>query len=214
MRGLFITFEGPDGSGKSTQARLLLARLRRARVPALLTREPGGSKAADALRAVLLDPGLGRLCPETELLLFAASRAQHVKDTILPALRSGKVVLCDRFADSTVAYQAFGRGFERAWVDQLNAFAAGGLTPDLTLLFDLSEAEGLRRAAASKGGRDRMEKAGAAFHRRVRQGFLALAKAETRRVRRLAVQGLGPDAVFERVLAELRPLLKRRGHAV
>jgi dTMP kinase len=213
-RGCFITLEGPDGSGKSTQARLLEERLKRLKVPVLRTREPGGSKAADVLRDLLLSPATPALHPGTELFLFLAARHQHVLDTILPALKSGKVVLCDRFGDSTQAYQAGGRGLDAGVVHELNHLATLGADPDLTLLFDLPEAEGLKRSRKAKGGHDRMEQAGLAFHRKVRKAFLEIAKAEPKRVKVLPVAKQTPERVLEMAWAPVSALLKRRGHAV
>lgn len=214
MRGLFISLEGPDGSGKSTQARLLAECLRNLRFPVVATREPGGSKAADAIRQVLLDPALKALSDRAELLLFAASRHQHLQDTILPALRKGKVVLCDRYVDSTVAYQVAGRGFAPEQVAWLNRFSSQSLMPDLTLLFDLPEAEGLKRAAKAKRGKDRMESQGLAFHRRVRQGYLKLAKRQSRRIKVIKVSGLSPDEVLTQCLDALGPVLQGRGRVI
>jgi dTMP kinase len=214
LRGLFISLEGPDGSGKSTQARLLCECLRNLRVPVLVTREPGGSKAADAIRGVLLDPSLGGLSDRAELLLFAASRHQHLQDTILPALRKGKVVICDRYVDSTTAYQAHGRRFASAQVAWINRFSSQNLLPDITLLFDLPEAEGLKRAARAKHGSDRMEAQGPAFHRRVRQGYLQLARRQPRRIKLIKVAGLTPDEVLTQSLAALGPFLQGHGHVI
>lgn len=211
MGGLFITFEGPDGSGKSTQISLLHRFFQNERLPVLLTREPGGSPQAERVRRLLLDPKSRGLNPVSELLLFQASRSQHVFDTVLPALKAGRCVLCDRFTDSTSAYQAWGRGMDPGLVDRLNRLASYGLKPDLTLLFDLPAEEGLRRAGKRAGarGRDRMELAGLAFQRRVRRGFLALAKAEPKRVRLIRVKGRGPEAVHADVLRRVGPLLKK-----
>jgi dTMP kinase len=205
-RGLFVTLEGPDGSGKSTQRRLLAAALRKSGRKVLETREPGGSPLAERIRDLVLDPRFKGFKPGTELLLFEAARFQHVEDTIRPALAKGWVVLCDRFTDSTLAYQGAGRSLPLASVRWLNAFATQGLKPDLTLVYDLGVAEGLRRAKRFKGGSDRMERVKGAFHRAVRAAFLRLAKAEPRRVKLIKVAGLGPEAV---AAAGLQHLLKR-----
>ncbi len=207
-KGLFVTLEGPDGSGKSTQARLLLSRLRRAGRPAVLTREPGGSPLAEKIRALLLDPDHQGLWSGAELLLFEAARFQHVHDTVLPALAGGTVVICDRYIDSTTAYQAAGRGLRAGDVAWLNRFGSAGLRPDLTLLFDISVAEGLRRASRAKGGRDRMERTQQAFRERVRRSFLALARREPRRIKRLVVGGRSPEDVADEAWALLVPRLK------
>jgi dTMP kinase len=182
--GIFISLEGPDGAGKSTQARMLAAKLRQKGRRVTLTKEPGGSKGSLPIRALVLD-AKGRLSPEAELLLFLADRAQHVGDTLLPALKAGHVVLCDRYSDSTFAYQGGGRGFGRAILKALNHFASGGLKPDLTLLFDLDAPRGLKRA--TRNSKDRMEAAGLKFHKRVRLEFIKLARREPRRVKLITV---------------------------
>jgi dTMP kinase len=186
-RGFFITFEGPEGSGKSTHIRLLADYLRTKGRQILMTREPGGSHLAIHFRKILLEQGEG-LTPMAELFLYEADRAQHVRDVIAPALRRGQIVLCDRFIDSTVAYQGFGRGLPRAAVASMNRLATDGLMPDLTILLDVPVERGLRLAHAKKKGHDRLEKAGLPFHRRVRRGFLSLAKREPRRFRLIAQQ--------------------------
>lgn len=207
-KGLFITLEGPDGAGKSTQRRLLAAALRKAGRKVVETREPGGSPLAEVIRALVLDPKHRGLSDRAELLLFEAARAQHVADTIVPALKKGAVVLCDRFTDSTLAYQGAGRALRRADVEWLNRFATAGLTPDLTLVFDLGASEGLRRAKKLKGRADRMEQADLAFHRRVRAAFLALARSASRRVKRIDVTGKSPEAVAAEGLALIKKRLR------
>lgn len=200
-KGLFVTLEGPDGSGKSTQRRLLAAALRKSGHKVVETREPGGSPLAEAIRAMVLDPKHHGFTDATELLLFEAARAQHVADTITPALAKGAVVLCDRFIDSTSAYQGAGRALKPAVVSWLNHFASGGLKPGLTLVYDLKETEGLRRARRLKGHADRMERADLGFHRRVRSAFRSLAKREPKRVKLIKVDGQSPEAVAEQGLA-------------
>lgn len=175
---MFITFEGTEGSGKSTQLGLLAKVLREHRIPHLVTREPGGSRLSTQLRHWILNKLDYNLMPETELFLFLADRAQHVKEVVEPALAEGKVVLCDRYTDSTLAYQGGGRGFELGRLSLLNETASGGLKPDLTLLFDLPVEVGLRRAMGRGKGKDRMEREALAFHRRVRKVFLELARKE------------------------------------
>jgi dTMP kinase len=208
--GLFVTLEGPDGSGKSTQAGLLAAALRKLGQAVVQTRQPGGSALAAPIRAVLLDPAMRGLDPAAELLLFAADRRQHVADTILPALAQGKVVLCDRYTDSTRAYQGAGRALKAADVAWLNRFASHGLAPKLTLLYDIPVGEGLNRAKRHKGGLDRMEQSSRNYFERVRRGFLAIAKAEPRRVKRLAVAGRSPEAIAAEGLQHLLKALKQR----
>lgn len=207
-KGLFITLEGPDGSGKSTQARLLAERLRSLGHGVVLTREPGGSPLAEKVRALLLDPSNQGLRGRAELLLFEAARNQHTLDTIEPALKAGKVVLSDRYHDSSTAYQAAGRGVglsETAW---LNRFATEGRRPHLTLVFDLDPAEGARRARQAKGGKDRMELTEGRFQARVRAAFLALARREPRRVKVLKVAGRTQAQVAEAAWALVAPRLR------
>jgi dTMP kinase len=188
----------------------LAAKLRRAGYRCVLTREPGGSPLAEKIRGLLLDPAHGKLRDGAELLLFEAARFQHVKDTVLPALASGAVVLCDRFVDSTTAYQVNGRGLKAADVAWLNRFGSAGLKPDLTFFFDIPVAEGLRRARKAKGGRDRMERTERAFRERVCQGFLGLARREPRRIKRLAVMDQTPAQVAEQAWVLLAAKLKAR----
>ena len=183
-RGKFITFEGPEGSGKSTQIRLLAERLHRSGIQTLLTREPGGTTTGEAIRRLLQhDCSDAEMAHRTEVLLFCASRAQIVEQVIRPALGQGTWVLCDRFTDSTLAYQGYGRGFAVAELHALNAFATGGLTPDLTLLLDIPVEESLRRIHARTAEIDRIERAEQAFHERLRAGYLELAAAEPERFR-------------------------------
>ncbi|WP_104989890.1 dTMP kinase [Deinococcus sp. NW-56] len=176
MTPLFLTFEGPEGAGKSTQLRRLAVRLAAAGVAHTVTREPGGTGLGTRVREVLLDPTLD-MDPLPEFLLYSASRAQLVREVLRPALSRGEVVLCDRYADSSLAYQGAGRGLDPAFLRPLTAEVTGGLTPDLTVLLDLDPALGLRRAA-QRGQPDRLEQADLAFHERVRQGFLDLAAGE------------------------------------
>jgi dTMP kinase len=184
----FITFEGGDGSGKTTQIRMVESYLRDRNRACVLTREPGGTVLGKMLRKVLLETNDQEIASSTELFLYLADRAQHVKEIILPALGSSKIVLCDRFSDSTLAYQGFGRGLDLDWLGRLNDTATQGLRPDLSLLFDCPVDVGLARAAR-RGVRetspqeDRFEREQLEFHERVRQGFLELARAEPKRFR-------------------------------
>lgn len=178
--GYFITFEGVEGCGKTTQIKKLSELLSARGIHTHLTREPGGCPIADKIRAILLDAENRALAPLSELMLYAAARAQHVSEVIIPALSSGKVVLCDRFCDATTAYQSFGRGIDRGVIDTLNSHACQGVSPDLTVLFDCDPAIGLdrarRRIEASSGPREeRFELEALAFHQRVRAGYLQLA---------------------------------------
>ncbi|MDO8963751.1 MAG: dTMP kinase [Coriobacteriia bacterium] len=185
VRGLFVTVEGGEGVGKSTQARALAERFRHAGRDVLETREPGGTPVGDRIRSLLLDPD-AEMAPRTELFLYEASRAELTATVIAPALDRGTVVVCDRFYDSTTAYQAFGRGLDRAEVEALNLSATGGLRPDVTVLLTADPSGGsldveatLRRA--THGGADRMERESLDFHRRVHEGFLTIAGAEPER---------------------------------
>ncbi|MFH1208721.1 MAG: dTMP kinase [Candidatus Omnitrophota bacterium] len=177
-KGYFITFEGAEGSGKSTQIRKAVAFLKRKGRSVVMLREPGGTRISEAIRAVLLDKDLKEMDPVTELFLYLAARAQIVHEKIVPALRKGKVVICDRFEDSTRAYQGFGRGLSLATIEEASRLVRGTLKPDLTFVLDIDIARGLER-----GGRhDRIEREALSFHRRVRRGFLTLAKKEPRRI--------------------------------
>ncbi|MBM4142235.1 MAG: dTMP kinase [Lentisphaerae bacterium] len=214
MRGLFITFEGPEGSGKTTQARRLAERLRAAGCEVVATREPGGTRTGEAIRAILQhDAAAEALYPEAEALLFAASRAQLVNAVILPALRRGACVVSDRFADSTVAYQGYGRGFDVRHMLEINAFAVGEAVPDLTFLLDVPVREGAervrRRNAALGGGRDRFEQESEAFHERVREGYLALAARDPRRFR-VVDTGREEDRAAGEIWEQARALVAAR----
>ncbi|NPA30465.1 MAG: dTMP kinase [Chloroflexi bacterium] len=177
--GLFLTFEGPEGSGKTSQMRALAEFLRGQGYPVLTTREPGGTSIGLHIRDLLLDPRFGDMTPRAEVLLFLADRAQHVDQVIRPALERGDIVLCDRYADSTLAYQGYGhRHFDLEQLRALIEFATGGLWPDRTFLLDIAPEEGLARNGAQ---RDRLEGHALDFHRRVRQGYLEMAAAEPER---------------------------------
>jgi dTMP kinase len=184
--GFFITFEGIEGCGKTTQVRHLTAYLEGKHLPFLLTREPGGTAIGDRIRQILLSSENSRMEPVTEFFLYVAARAQHVAQSVLPALRDGKTVLCDRFADATLAYQGNGRGLNLAWLEEIHERFLKGLKPDLTFLLDLPVEEGLRRAWKRMENQavkeDRFEKEALAFHRRVREGYLLLARKEPKRI--------------------------------
>ena len=177
MKGLFITLEGPEGAGKSTQLPRLCTWLEGQGRPVVATRNPGGTAIGRQIRQVLLDPANKAMVPMAELMLYAADRAQHVEEVVRPALASGAVVLCDRFGDSTLAYQGYGRGLDLTLLRALNEMASGGLRPDLTLLLDLPSEVGLARVAASRAI-DRLEDEAIAFHHRLREGYRALAAEE------------------------------------
>src|SRR5262245_51688439 len=181
--GLLVTFEGVEGSGKSTHLRLLAAALRAEGHDILETREPGGTALGQALRDLLLRPAATPPDPLTELLMYCADRAQHAAEVIRPALAAGRIVLCDRFSDSTIAYQGYARGLDLDTVRTLDARARNGLAPDLTFLLDCPAAAGLARALARSGAPDRFEQETLAFHEAVRRGFHALAAAAPARYR-------------------------------
>lgn len=212
MVAAFISFEGIDGCGKSTQLRLLASKLRLGHRDVVTTREPGGTPLGQRLRAALLEAD-GQVDPLAELLLYAADRAQHVRTLIRPALDSDHIVLSDRYADATVAYQGAGRGFEPALVREIVELATGGLRPDLTLLFDLPVATARERAGHRlRQGRpgDRLESEGAEFHTRVREAYLRIAEAEPERV--CVVDSARPiEETHTRVLEIVLPFLESRG---
>ena len=182
--GYFITLEGVDGCGKSTQAQLLADFLVKAGHQIVLTREPGGTALAEEIRRVILTPSLEELEPLAEILLYAAARAQHVNRVVRPALSAGQIVICERFIDSSLAYQGYGLGWDLKVIREVNRLAAENLEPSLTLLLDLETTESLKRLHGRTGnngkGKDRIEQRGVEFQERVRQGFLALARNESR----------------------------------
>ena len=178
MRGRFITLEGPDGAGKSTQAKLLVAAIKKANVRAVLTREPGGTRIGEDIRSVLLGPDSYAMLASTEALLMSAARAQHVGEVVEPALARGEWVVSDRYVDSTLAYQGGGRGLSIDALRQVQEFATGNLQPDLTFLLDLPVEIGLNRRLARAGETNRLDEESFAFHTAVRERFLALATDE------------------------------------
>ncbi len=180
--GSFVTLEGPEGAGKTTQAKNLSKQLDTLGIPHLITRDPGGTPLGRQIRRILLNPE-NPVNPVTELLLYQADRAQHVSEVILPALQAGTLVICDRYTDSTIAYQGWGRGLDLKLIDELNAISTQGLRPELTILFDLESSDGLARL--HPGGHDRLEREALEFHLKVRQGYLNLAKEEPKRWRTL-----------------------------
>lgn len=208
-RGFFITFEGPEGSGKTTQAHLLYQHLLSLGYPVILTREPGGTPIGERIRAILHDPACSDMLPTTEILLYSASRAQIVGQVIRPALDEGKIVICDRYADSTMAYQGYGHGLDLEALRLITAFATGGLSPDLTFYLDLEVEEGLRRKrkAFERGESEwtRMDQKELAFHRRVRQGYLELASLEPSRW--IILDALEP---VETIQARIRSIVEER----
>jgi dTMP kinase len=212
--GFFVSVEGIDGCGKTTQIHLLVERLAALGIPTLLAQEPGGTAVGRLIRSVLLDSRNRGIQPMTELLLFFASRAQNLAEVICPALNAGQVVICDRFTDASVAYQGYGRGLGSAVVQQLGEVACDNLQPDLTLWLDIEPAAALarvrKRNAKQDTSGDRMEAEALEFFLRVRDGYARIQAEEPQRVRRIAAHGSVSD-VFERVLETVLPALRERG---
>jgi dTMP kinase len=201
-RGRFITIEGGEGAGKSTQAALLVAALAKAGIAALRTREPGGAPGAEEIRALLVEGEPGRWDSVSEALLMVAARRSHLTHTILPALERGEWVVCDRFADSTAAYQGYGGGVPLADLAELHRLIADNLMPDLTFILDVPVAKGLARASGRSGSETRFERMDEAFHERLRQGFLEIARAAPERC--VVIDAAAPaDVVHRAMLAAL-----------
>ena len=205
-KGIFISLEGPDGAGKSSVLEALIPILEAKGQAFVTTREPGGVAVAEEIRDVVLDPKHTEIDEKTELLLYIASRRQHLVERILPALDRGEMVLVDRFIDSSVAYQGFGRGLKVADIDWLNDFATDGLKPDLTLYFDIEAEEGLARIAKSKErGADRLDRESVEWHQRVREGYLSILEKEPNRVRKIDA-----SQPLEKVVADTLAVLAER----
>lgn len=203
-RGYFITLEGPDGAGKTTQLERLAQKAAEMRIPAIQTREPGGTPVGDAVREILLDPAYGEMVPLTEVFLYAAARAQLVHQMIEPALNGGKLVLCDRFIDSTLAYQAYGGQMEFDFVLQTNLKAIKGRLPDRTFVIDVAPEQGFARRSPELA--DRVEQKALSFHHDVRRGFLDIAKRYPERV--VIIDGTMPeDQVFAAIWSYAYPPL-------
>lgn len=205
-RGVFVTFEGGDGVGKSTHIRYVANELRLAGREVVCLREPGGTGIGESLRAMVLDPDNDEISSEAELLMYEAARAQLVREVIRPALERGAVVLCDRFSDSTIAYQAYGRGLPLDFVRRANAFATGGIVPDRTILLVLGNTRKSLARATGAGTGDRMEQAGEVFHSRVNRAFLKLAKRDPKRIR-IVRSSSSRKATAAAVAAELADIL-------
>ncbi len=206
-RGYFITLEGCEGSGKSTQSEMLKKYLAEIGVNAVFTREPGGTPIAEKIRSIILDGNNGAMTDETEALLYAAARAQIVKEKILPLLCDGKVVVCDRYIDSSFAYQAYARGLSYDFIAEINSVAMKTCMPDLTIFFDITPEAAFRR----KGGADaddRIEQSGIAFHNAVYRGYKSLAKKFPERIVEIDSEG-DIDEIFSRVKIEIDKLLRR-----
>ena len=205
VRGKFITFEGCDGCGKSTQLRLLSKYLTENSIPHIFTREPGGGKISEAIREILLNGKNMEMTDECEALLYAASRVQHLSDRVEPALSEGKLVICDRYVDSSLAYQAYARGLGLDFVSKINAFALKNYRPDVTIFIDLTPEDAFKRKHGADEN-DRLEKAGMEFHKRVYDGYKAVAAAEPDRV--MCVDGMQtPDEIF----ADVVKILQNKG---
>ena len=200
MRGKFITFEGIEGSGKSSQVKLLIQYLDQHQLPYVQTREPGGTPIAEAIRNILLDPACSEMLPETELLLYNASRAQHTGELILPALLEGKIVICDRYYDSTYAYQGAARDLDMKIIDTLTAYATFNTVPDITFLLDVPVEVGLSRIV--NRSLDRLEQEAFSFHQKVREQFLFIAKKQPARY--LVLDGTNaPEDIHQDILRAL-----------
>lgn len=208
MKGLFITLEGPDGSGKTTQIAKVADYLKEKNVDFIQTREPGGTRISDKIRALILDPEHVEMHDLTEVLLYAASRAQHVHEKILPALEAGKVVLCDRFVDASLAYQGFGLGVGEEPVLQVNNIATSGLVPDRSYFVDVSPEVGRERMKSRYGTEslDRIEQKDLTYHERVREGFEHIFSKQTDRIVRINGEQ-HPDEVFKEIAKDLDQLL-------
>ena len=201
-KGKFITFEGCDGCGKSTQLKMLSEYLTKEDIPHIFTREPGGGKISEAIREILLNGKNMEMTDACEALLYAAARVQHLSDRVQPALEEGKLVICDRYVDSSLAYQAYARGLGVEFIEQINGYALKHYTPDVTIFIDLTPEEAfLRKHGADEN--DRLEKAGLEFHKRVYEGFKALAEANPDRF--VCINGeQTPDEIFAQVLSALK----------
>ncbi|MBE5744999.1 MAG: dTMP kinase [Clostridiales bacterium] len=202
MKGKFITFEGCDGCGKSTQLKMLSEYLTKANIPHVFTREPGGGKISEAIREILLNGKNAEMTDECEALLYAAARAQHLHDKVAPALAEGKLVICDRYVDSSLAYQAYARGLGEEFIRKINAFALEKYLPDATVFIDLTPRDAFQRKHGADEN-DRLEQAGMAFHERVYEGFSRLASSEKERFIRVDGKQT-PDEIFAQVLAALK----------
>jgi len=211
--GVFITLEGIDFSGKSTQADYILARLKDGGLDVLFLREPGGTELSERVRSILLSRKEIDICPKSELFLFLAARAQIVEEVIIPAINAGRIVLCDRFYDSTYAYQGFARGLGLESVEPLNVMATSGLKPDLTILYDLPVSEARKRGAGFLSDHDRLENERVEFHERVRDGYHRLARREPERIKLVDASGQ-PQDVWKLTWEILGPFLENRGFAV
>ena len=202
MKGKFITFEGCDGCGKSTQLKLLSEYLTKNNIPHVFTREPGGGKISEQIREILLNGKNAEMTDECEALLYAAARVQHLNDKVAPALAEGKLVICDRYVDSSLAYQAYARGLGEDFIRKINAYALENYLPDATVFIDLTPADAFTRKHGADEN-DRLEQAGMAFHERVYAGFDKLASTETERFIRIDGKQT-PEEIFAQVISALK----------
>lgn len=204
MKGIFVTVEGPDGAGKTTLIKALIPKLQNLTSANILsTREPGGNVIAERIREVILDPAATQMDARTEALLYAAARRQHLVDNILPAVERGDIVICDRFVDSSIAYQGYAREIGRDGIEDINLFATNGMQPDLTFYVDIPSEEGLRRIQQNRTNEvNRLDLEGLAFHQAVRQGYLVLVKEQADRI--VSLDGLNPtEQLVEQCLKDL-----------
>jgi len=208
MRGLFITLEGIDGSGKSTQRELLSRELRRRGLDTVATREPGGTAIGEGIRHLMVSDATSHIAPTTELLLYVAARAQHVAELIRPSLEAGRIVISDRYTDSTVAFQGYGRGLDLTMIEEFNNFATACLKPDLTIVFDLDpETAKTRQGSRPIGGLlGAFDEQHSDFHERMREGYFQMAQQEPSRIRIVDASG-GVEDTHSQVLALVLPLL-------
>ena len=211
---LFITFEGVEGSGKTTQIQRLKKYLTQKGIPCKVTREPGGCSIGERIRKILLNPDHREMTPATELLLYEAARAQHVIEVIKPFIEKEGVVLCDRFMDATLAYQGYGRRLDFKWIQRLNRLSSQGIRPDVTFLLDCPSDVGLKRAiqrnrTLKQEKEERFEREEIQFHRRVRKGYLAIARKEPRRVKVIDTRE-GEEKVFEKIKKIVDNLIKEK----
>ena len=210
---MFITFEGIEGCGKTTQVQLLEAHVKSRQIDAIFTREPGGTKIGDMIRSILLNNDFSEMSPLTELFLYEAARAQIVEEIIRPNLEKEKIVICDRYLDATSAYQGYGRGLDLALIQECNRIASGGIVPDITFLLDCSPEIGLSRAMQRIKGlsgpdrEDRFEREHIEFHRKVREGYLLLSRSEHQRFRVINSEQ-SVEAVHQEILSNLTPFLQ------
>jgi dTMP kinase len=209
---LFITFEGVEGSGKTSQIQRLKKYLTQKGIPCKVTREPGGCPIGEKVRKILLNPDHREMVPATELLLYEAARAQHVKEVLTPFLKKGGIILCDRFCDATLAYQGYGRRIDLKWIDRLNRLSSQGIKPDVTFLLDCPSDVGLNRAlqrnrTLKQEREGRFEREEIQFHRRVRKGYLAIARKEPHRVKVIDTRE-GEEKVFEKIRKIVDNLIK------